>query len=187
MVRRVEQTQMNFGQTSIASMRINPKSRDDIPRILSGLQYIYLTESVRQPIFTLLEKQLLPNVDKNVGRPGMDLWKIFVLGVLRLDLNCDYDRLCELANEHKTIRQMLGHSDIFEDFYYELQTVKDNVSLLTSELLEEINQIIVKAGHQLLSKKKKVNCCVGDVIPLFLRHMFIFLQTLDYCLMRCAK
>ena len=155
MARQIEQSQMEIGQASIASIHINPKSRDDIPRILRGLQYIYLTESVREPIFTLLEQRILPNVDKRVGRPGMDLWKIFVLGVLRLDLNCDYDRLCELANEHQTIRQMLGHSDIFEKFCYELQTIKDNVRLLTPELLEEINQIIVKAGHQLLSKKKE--------------------------------
>lgn len=155
MARQIEQSQMQIGQASIASIHINPKSRDDIPRILRGLQYIYLTERVREPIFTLLEQRILPNVDKRVGRPGMDLWKIFVLGVLRLDLNCDYDRLCELANEHQTIRQMLGHSDIFEKFFYELQTIKDNVRLLTPELLEEINQIIVKAGHQLLSKKKE--------------------------------
>ena len=75
----------------------------------------------------------------NNGRPGMSLWKIFVLGVLRLDLSCDYDRLCELANNHKTIRQMLGHSDIFDNDSYNLQTLKDNVSLLKADLLEEIN------------------------------------------------
>ena len=39
----------------------------------------------------------------------MELWKIFVLGVLRLSLNCDYDRLQSLANNYKTIRQMLDH------------------------------------------------------------------------------
>ena len=85
----------------------------------------------------------------NTGRPGMALLKIFVLGVLRSDLNCDYDRLCELANNHKTIRQMLGHSDTFDNHSYTLQTHKENVRLLKPDLLEEINQIIVKGGHQL--------------------------------------
>jgi IS5 family transposase len=40
----------------------------------------------------------------------MELWKIFVKGVLRLDLNCDYDRLQELVNYHKIIRLTLGHN-----------------------------------------------------------------------------
>jgi len=155
MVRRVDSEQMKLGQTSIAAIYIDPKSRDDIPRILRGLKYIYTTREIREEVFRILEARMLPNVDKNVGRPGMDLWKVFVLGVLRLDLNCDYDRLCELANEHNSIRQMLGHPDIFDKYRYGLQTLKDNVSLLQPEMIEEINEVIVKAGHKLLSKKKE--------------------------------
>ena len=32
----------------------------------------------------------------------MDQWSILVLGTLRLGLNADYDRILELANQHKT-------------------------------------------------------------------------------------
>jgi hypothetical protein len=32
----------------------------------------------------------------------MNQWTILVLGTLRLGLNIDFDRLHELANEHKT-------------------------------------------------------------------------------------
>ena len=71
------------------------------------------------------------NVDANNGRPGMSLWKILVMGVLRLNLNWDYYRLLEMVNQHKTIRQMLGHGFRDEDEAYNLQTLKDNVSLLT--------------------------------------------------------
>ena len=38
----------------------------------------------------------------------MDQWSILVLGTLRLGLNADYDRILELANQHRTIREMLG-------------------------------------------------------------------------------
>lgn len=87
------------------------------------------------------------------GRPGMDLWKILVLGVLRLNLNWDYDRLLEMANNHRTIRQMLGHG--FNDYTYEykLQTLKDNISLLTPEVLDKINAVVVTEGHNLVKKK----------------------------------
>jgi len=75
-----------------------------------------------------------------------------VLGVLRLGLNADYDRIHQLANEHKTIRQMLGHTgwaDCEEDLY-QLQTIKDNLHLFTPELLNRINREVVAAGHQLV-------------------------------------
>ena len=155
MAREIESSQLEIGQATIAQIRFDPKSRDDIPKILRGLQYLYITDSIREPIFQLLEEQVLPDVDKKNGRPGMSLWKILVLGVLRLDLNCDYDRLAELANQHKTVREMLGHGSLFDETYYHLQTIKDNVRLLTPELLEAINERIVKAGHDLLSKKKR--------------------------------
>ena len=153
MTRLVQNPQMKIGQVDISKIKISSKSRDDIPKLLKGLQYIYSTPSVRKSIFQLLEAQISPEADKSNGRPGMELWKIFVMGVLRLGLNCDYDRLHELVNQHKTIREMLGHADFFDETDYQLQTIKDNVVLLTPELLDEINQIVVKAGHALVKKK----------------------------------
>jgi len=157
---------MEIGESSIASIKLDSKSRDDIPKILRGLQYIYTTKSIREPIFHLLEEKISPHVNKENGRPGMSLWKILVMGVLRLDLNCDYDRLQELVNQHRTVRQMLGHPDFFDTESYNMQTIKDNVRLLTPELLSDINELIVKAGHELLGKKKKTNRCVGGATPL---------------------
>ena len=82
----------------------------------------------------------------------MELWKILVCGVLRLDLNADYDRVCELANHHNTIREMLGHGPFNEETYH-FQTLKDNVSLFTPEVLDKINQLVVEAGHVLVKKE----------------------------------
>jgi hypothetical protein len=93
------------------------------------------------------------DIDLNNGRPGMDMWSILVMGVLRLNLNCDYDRLHNLVNNHKTIRQILGHGVVDDQSCYYLQTLKDNVSLLTPEILDQINQVVVNAGHALIKKK----------------------------------
>jgi transposase, IS5 family len=156
MVRLVKNPQMEFGEVDISQIQLDPKSRDDIPQILKGLQHLYVHPEIREEVFALLEKHIAPNVNKKNGRPGMALWKIFVLGVLRLDLNCDYDRLQNLANSHIEIRQMLGHTDLFDEnrYFYQMQTLKDNVSLLTPELLDEINQVVVRAGHIVLKKKE---------------------------------
>lgn len=153
-MRVVKDLQLQLGQTKIADIKFDPKSRDELPKLLRGLQHLYITDSIREEVFVLLEKHISPNVSKNNGRPGMDLWKILVLGAIRLTLNCDYDRLHNEVNNHREIRQMLGHSDFFTDNYqYELQTLKDNVTLLTPELLDEINQVVVRAGHVLFKKK----------------------------------
>jgi hypothetical protein len=144
---------MEFGAVDISEIRFDPKSRDDIPQLLRGLQYIYTNASLRKEIFTRMEAGIAPTVNKRNGRPGLELWKVFVMGILRLDLNMDYDRLQELVNHHDTIRKMLGHGDAFDKYAYQMQTLKDNVSLLTPELLEEINQIVVAAGHELVKKK----------------------------------
>ena len=154
-MRQVINPQLEFGQVDISKIKFDPKSRDDIPRILKGLQHIYVTANIREPIFALLEREISPRINKNNGRPGMELWKILVLGVLRLDLNADYDRIHDLSNNHGLLRKMLGHSDIFDETYYNLQTLKDNVSLLNEDLLIKINEIIVNGGHMLAGKKSE--------------------------------
>jgi hypothetical protein len=46
---------------------------------------------------------------------------------------------------------MLGHG-LFDPTSYHYQTLKDNVALLTPELLDKINQIVIDAGHELVKK-----------------------------------
>jgi transposase, IS5 family len=50
------------------------------------------------------------------------------------------------------LRQMLGHSLYDEGKEYAYQTLVDNVGLLTPELLEKLNQLIVEGGHALIKK-----------------------------------
>jgi hypothetical protein len=84
---------------------------------------------------------------------------------LRLNLNCDYDRVHDLANNHIKIRQMLGHGSFGVQPDYGLQTIKDNVSLFTPAILDQINQVVLKAGHQLVKKKRRKRS-KANVIPL---------------------
>ncbi len=151
-MRKIEKSQMQFGEMRIDQIQLDPKSRDDIPQVLRGLQHLYCTPQIRDQVFEILASVVPEDVDPEVGRPGMELWKILVLGTLRLSLNLDYDRLHELVNQHRTIRQMLGHGWLDENTPYALQTLKDNVSLLTPQVLERVNQVVVRAGHDLLGK-----------------------------------
>lgn len=160
-MRKVINAQMVFGQTDISAIKIDSKSRDDIPRLLRGLQHIYTQPELRERVFAILADMRPVQADGKTkvsaekGRPGMEFWKILVLGVLRLGLNADYDRIHNLANYHLAIREMLGHGGWAEntDAPYHLQTIKDNLSLFTPEILDRINQEVVQAGHVLLKKR----------------------------------
>ena len=152
-MRQFDPPQLHAGEINIAAIELDPNSRDDIPALLRGLQYLYVTAELRAEILQLLDEMIPPEIDRTTGRPGMALWRILVLGVVRLNLNWDYDRLQEMANQHRTLRQMLGHG-VEDGTYYQLQTLKDNVSLLTPEVLDRLNQVVVKAGHQVVKKKQ---------------------------------
>lgn len=151
-MRQIINPQMQFGEKSIFDIKFDLRSRDEIPQLLTGLQHIYITPDLRQEVFAHLKKMIPASVDCQNGRPGMDLWKIFVMGTLRLNLNWDYDHLQEMVNNHSTIREMLCHGFDNQEKMYSLQTLKDNVSLLSEEIIEQINQIVVKSGHELIKK-----------------------------------
>ena len=152
-MRKVIDLQMEFWKTDIANIEFDLESRDEIPKLLMGLQYIYSTRSIRAKVFNIL-KQIVPKKSQENGRPGMDLWKILVLGTLRLNCNWDYDKIHEMANNHHNLRQMLGHRKTDFESNYALQTIRDNIALLTPPILDEINQIVVKAGQRIITTKK---------------------------------
>lgn len=154
-MRKIKEFQMKLGEIDISQIEFDMRSRDEIPKLLMGLQYIWCTPELRQKVFTILEKLVPEGRNPNTGRPGMELWKILALGTLRLNCNWDYDKVMEMANEHKTLRQMMGHAIFDNDYKYKLQTIIDNVALLTPEVLDEINQLVVNAGHNLVKKTPK--------------------------------
>ena len=108
-MRRVIDVQMKIGEVAIGDIEFDLRSRDEIPKVLMGLQSIHCNAEIREQVFELLRGLIPDNVDPNNGRRGMDLWKILVLGTLRLSCNWDYDKLMDIANNHMTLRLILGH------------------------------------------------------------------------------
>ncbi len=152
-MREVHKRQFGLGQVPIEKIWLDPKSRDDIPAVLKGLQHIWSDGALREQLLALLEEHVQPEVDRTVGRPGMALWQILVFGVLKQGLGCDFDRLQDLANHHAKVRAFLGHSDFGDETHYECQTIQDNVSLLTPELLSAVGRLVVESGHKVAKKK----------------------------------
>ena len=152
-MRKVMDDQFKIGQVAIADIDLDIRSRDEIPKLLMGLKGMYCDTEIRNELFAVLTELIPEGTDPNNGRTGMDLWKILVLGTLRLCCNWDYDKVAEIANNHRTLRLMLGHSSMDSESRYPLQTIKDNVSLFTPEVLDKVNLIAVKYGKKILGVK----------------------------------
>lgn len=133
----------------IEKIRLPLDSRDELPPILAGLQWLWTHPTLRAAVLPLLERKVL--ADRCLtGRPGLDLWQILVLGSVRLGLAANYDRLEDLANHHTLLRQMLGLPQLGwgtpgKRFHH--QTLRDNVCLVDAELLREINALVAAAGR----------------------------------------
>ncbi len=154
-MRKVIDIQMKFGEVDISKISFDLRSRDEIPKLLIGLQSIYCDPETREQVFKVLMELVPDNVDPNNGRRGMDLWKILVLGTLRLCCNWDHDKLMDIANNHRVLRLMLGHSSMDHEGLYALQTLKDNISMFTPNVFDRINEIVVKYGHKVIGKSDK--------------------------------
>ena len=151
-MRKSFEAQLLFGAVPIEKVVIPTKSRDEMPPVLAALQWIFVTPEVSREVFALLEKSINSS-SKSTGRPGMDLWHILVLGVIRMTLNANYDRLHYVANTDSLTRQLLGQPAFDMTLKFSLSTLKDNIPLVTKGLLQEINDIVVKHGREVISKK----------------------------------
>jgi len=154
MRKRFEQ-QLGLGQLPIEAAFINPKSKNALDELLAALKAIYCDKEYNEKIFSILEKHINSG-KKNTGRTGMDLWCIFVLSQVRLCLNLSYDTLHDLADNHHKMRHLMGIEKGFgfERVEFEYQNIYDNVTMLSDELVAEINKVILDFGHGQVFKKK---------------------------------
>ena len=158
MRQRFEQ-QMNLRTVAIADVKFSLKSRDELPAVLMALQYIFVTAELNAKVFSLLEKKICSG-KKKTGRKGMDLWHILVLAVVRQACGTNWDTLETWSNHHELVRRVMGvHATAFieeEKIEFSYQTILDNVSLIDEGLLQDINLLVVEAGHKLVKKKEEV-------------------------------
>jgi IS5 family transposase len=161
MRKRFEQ-QMTIGIIPIGETKITTKKRSGaFPGLCAALKEIFITPKWNEKVFEILEAKITADKQKT-GRPGMDLWQIFVLSQVRLLKDLSYDDLHDLANNHALIRQIMGVEKGFgyERYEFEYQTVVDNVSLLDDETVRELNQVIIEFGHEVFKKKKVEALCL---------------------------
>jgi IS5 family transposase len=148
-VRVAYQEQPRLDCTPIRDLELNLNCRDEIIPILRALQHIYADAALRDKLLDLVGQDVNLDSSADHGREGLDYWSILVLAAVRLGCNLDYDKLQNLAEEHRSLRCMIGLSDWEEKVNFDWRRIRDNVCLVKPETLVKINQLVVAAGHVL--------------------------------------
>ena len=133
----------------ISEVTLNLNCRDEIIPILRGLQHLYSNASLRRELLTLVGKDVNQKTSRKYGRRGMNYWEIAVLASVRLGCNLDYDKLQDLAENHRRLRQIMGIGDWQEEVDFDWRRIEDNLIKLRPATVKKINNLIVRAGHDL--------------------------------------
>jgi transposase, IS5 family len=133
----------------VGAVELNRECRHEIIPILRALQHIYSQAPVRDELLDLIGKDVNRQSSPDDGREGLSYWTILVLAAVRLGCNFDYDQLQDLAEEHRTLRLMMGIGSWEERVDFDWRRIRDNVCLLRPTTVEKINHLVVAAGHQL--------------------------------------
>jgi transposase, IS5 family len=154
-VRLAYQEQPRLDCPEVGRVELNLKCRDEIIPILRALQHVYEDVPLRRQLLASVGKDVSGGCSRKLGRQGLDYWSITVLAAVRLGCNLDYDKLQDLAEQHRTLRLMMGIGDWEEKVNFDWRRIRDNVCLLRPETVVKLNQLIVAAGHALVPEAIK--------------------------------
>jgi transposase, IS5 family len=134
----------------VEEVKLNLKCRDEIVPVLRALQHLYGQPALRRELLEVVGKDINGTSSRKVGRPGLGYWQITVLAGVRLGCNLNYDKLQDLAEQHRNLRLIMGVGDWDDHVDFDWRRIQDNVTLLRPETLTKLNRLIVAAGHELL-------------------------------------
>jgi transposase, IS5 family len=133
----------------ISQVKLNLECRDEIIPILRALQHLYGDGALRRELLVLVGKDVNGDTSRKQGRRGMNYWEIVVLAAARLGCNLNYDKLQDLAENHRTLRHVMGIGDWQDDVDFDWRRIEDNLNKLRPVTLKKLNELVVQAGHVL--------------------------------------
>ena len=147
----------------IPEVKLNLNCRDEIIPILRALQHVYGDVSLRRELLALVGKDVNETSSRKLGRRGLNYWEITVLVAVRLGCNLNYDKLQDLAENHRSLRLIMGigaWQAEDEEVDFDWRRIEDNFLKLRPETVKKISDLVVAAGHKL--EPKAIEAVRGD-------------------------
>lgn len=148
-MRKAFSRQTRLDCQTVSDVQVNVQCRDEIVPILRALQHIYSQPQLRDAILHLVAQDVNAKSRADVGREGMDYWQIVVLAAVRLGCNLNYDKLQDLAEQHRALRHIMGIGDWHDKTDFGWRRIRENVCLLSRATVEKISHLLVGEGHRL--------------------------------------
>jgi len=149
-MRKAMDRQQRMGCTPILEVALNHNCRDEIIPILCALRHVYSRPEVRDEILRAVAADVSRKTSRRRGRRGMDYWPILVLAAVRQGCNLNYDKLQDLAEQHRALRAIMGFGDWDGEDDFDWRRIRDNVARISPETMERISHLIVAEGHRLV-------------------------------------
>ena len=147
-MRKPFSTQARLDCATIGEVQLNLKCRDEIVPVLAGLRHIYSQPQLRDQILGLVAADVNKRSRKDRGREGLDYWHIIVLAAVRLGCDLDYDKLQDLAEQHRAMRHIMGIGDWQEQIDFNWRRIRDNICLLKPGTIEAISHCLIVTIQQ---------------------------------------
>jgi hypothetical protein len=148
-MRKPFSSQQRLDCSTVLDIQFNLQCRDEIIPILRALQHIYAKPALRDEILRLIAGDVNKDARDDCGRDGLDYWQILVLAAVRLGCNLDYDKLQDLAEQHRALRHVMGLGDWDGDRTFSWRRIRDNLCLVRPATIDKISHVIVAEGNRL--------------------------------------
>lgn len=148
-MRKAFSQQRRLDCLGVQQVPLNFNCRDEIIPILRALQQVYSRPELRDQILNLIAQDVNRDTRDDAGRQGLRYWQILVLAAVRLGCNLDYDKLQDLAEQHRALRHIMEIGDWSDDEGFGWRRIRDNLCLLQPATIEKISHLIVAEGHRL--------------------------------------
>jgi IS5 family transposase len=154
-MRKAFSDQPRLDCAAIQDVKLNLNCRDEIIPILAALQHVYSTPRMRDGILRLIAQDVNRDTRRDIGRAGFDDWTILVLAAVRLGCNLNYDKLQDLAEQHRALRHVMGIGDWDEQTSFNWRRIEDTLCLLKTATIDKITEFVVAEGQSTYPEARK--------------------------------
>ncbi len=189
-MRKPFSTQARLDCTTIGEVKLNLNCRDEIVPILVGLRHIYSQGQLRDQILGLVAADVNQHSRNDRGREGLDYWHIVVLAAVRLGCDLDYDKLQDLAEQHRAMRHIMGIGDWQEHVDFNWRRIRDNICLLKPGTIEAISHCLIEEAYRLepdAAKKQRADSFVVETNIHYPTESSLIVDGVRKTLELCAK
>ena len=148
-MRKSFSSQLRLDCNPIESVELNIESRHEMIPVLAALQQVYADPKLRSWVTQLIALDLNATSRRDIGREGFSDWQVVVLAAVRLGCNLDYDQLQDLAENHRSLRGVLGVGDWDQSTHFGWRRIRDTLCMIRPETLQKLNHAIVSYGQEL--------------------------------------